>query len=96
MSIITLILYLSHLSFSQPFIDIVNLKTQRFAPVNYNKDENREVSVNQLTLNINLPIPLKNKDILISGITYDELIFRTSNADRRNLYSFLIQIGYLK
>lgn len=94
--ILALILCFPCLSFSQPFIDIINLRYQSFTPVNYIASENRQMSINQPTGSINLPVPLKSMDVLITGITYDKLRFTANNTDQRNLYSLLIQAGYLK
>lgn len=94
--ILVSIIFSPYLSFSQPYIDIISLKFQRFTPVNYNKIENRQMLINQPTVSINLPIVLKNKDAIITGITYDKQMFKTNTEERSNLYSLLMQIGYLK
>jgi hypothetical protein len=83
-------------SIGQPFIDIVNLKYQIFPAVNYSENSFRNLAVTQFLFNLNLPVELKNKDFIITGGTYDQLIFKTSEAEQKNLYAFNLQIGYLK
>ncbi|WP_028980334.1 DUF6268 family outer membrane beta-barrel protein [Sporocytophaga myxococcoides] len=79
---------------SQPYIDIINLKYQNFLPVQYTNDDHK-LGVNENYLNLNIPIPLKNKDVILAGGTFDQLRFSSSHGNK-DLYALNLQLGYLK
>lgn len=92
---ITFIVFSPFLSFSQPFLDVINIKHQRFPSVRYIEGK-KQVRINQINWNVTLPLPLKNKGFFIIGAVYDQYQFSTSEYQTRSLYSFILPIGYVK
>jgi hypothetical protein len=80
---------------SQPFVDILNIRYQTFPSVDYT-DDGKRMAIDQLTANLNVPLPLKNKDIVITGGTYDQMMFSNNEGLEENLYAFNLQLGYIK
>lgn len=82
--------------FAQPFIDIGNYRYQHFPFVKYLGKEG-SMMMNQFTGNLNLPVPLKNKeDIFLTGGTYDHIRFKNSEGLTGDLYALNAQLGLLK
>ncbi|MBO9702139.1 MAG: hypothetical protein J7604_18160, partial [Sporocytophaga sp.] len=79
---------------SQPYIDIVNIKYQNFLPVKYSGEEHK-LGAQESYFNLNIPIPLKNKDVILTGGVFDQLRFNSPHGNKE-LYAFNCQIGYLK
>ncbi len=94
LSVIFLVLLYSAEAPGQPYIDIINLKYQSFLPVKYYHDDNK-LSVEESYLSLNIPIPLKNKDYILTGGVFDQLSFNSPHG-QKDLYAFNIQLGYLK
>ncbi|GAL85525.1 hypothetical protein MYP_2754 [Sporocytophaga myxococcoides] len=94
LSIIFFILFISAEVEGQPFIDLINLKYQNFLPVKYYGDDHK-LNVKESYLSLNIPIPLKNKDVILTGGIFDHFSFN-SPYGQKDLYAFNFQLGYLK
>jgi hypothetical protein len=100
--LVFLILLFCCKGYSQPFVDILSIKYQRFPSTDYTEGANKKLSIDQFTSNLNLPIVLKNKDVFLTGGTYDLIQLETKEGSetkievQRNLYAFNLQFGYLK
>lgn len=93
-SIIFFVLFYSAKALSQPYIDLVNLKYQNFLPVKY-AHEDQKLAAGESYLNLNIPISLKNRDVILTGGIFDQFRFN-SPYGKKDLYAFNFQLGYLK
>jgi hypothetical protein len=96
--LILFILYLPVLALTQPFIDPLNLRYQAFPASRYIKNEQAKMSIAQFTANINFPLELKSKEVIIAGGTFDYYKFTSARpelTETRFLYAANIQLGYL-
>src|SRR5688572_16429873 len=85
--ITTFVFVALHAVIGQPFIDILNVKYQNFAPVKY-LNKNETVQVSEVEANIRVPILFKNKNALIIGANTDALTFSFSETStKKYLYS---------
>jgi hypothetical protein len=94
LSVLFFVLLYSANVLGQPYIDIINLKYQNFLPVIYYGDDHK-LSVEESYLSLNIPIPLKNKDVILTGGVFDQLSFNSAHG-QKDLYAFNFQLGYLK
>jgi hypothetical protein len=97
-TLIFLFLCLSTLAPGQPFVDPVNLRYQKFPAVRYVENEDSKMSISQFTANINIPIELKSKEVIIAGGTFDHYKFTSAGpgvTQNTFLYAANIQLGYL-
>jgi len=81
---------------SQPFVDLLNVKYQRFPDVSFTADSNDKLRSDQTEVTFFLPMEQKNKDVMMIGGDYTQLGFSTSgsNAINTNLYSTCLYLGY--
>jgi hypothetical protein len=94
LSVLFFVLLYSANVLGQPYIDIINLKYQNFLPVRYYGDDHK-LSVEESYLSLNIPILLKNKDVILTGGVFDQLSFNSAHG-QKDLYAFNFQLGYLK
>jgi len=81
---------------SQPFVDLLNVKYQRFPDVPFSVDSQNKLKSNQTEATLFIPLEQKNKDIIMVGGDFTQLSFSTSgaNAAHANLFSTCMYLGY--
>ena len=93
-SLILLITSFQH-AYSQPFVDLINLRYQYFPNVSYT-GSNKKMTLNEYTASLSLPIQLKNKDVVIGGAYFDQVAIGFSDTSiNKNLYGVSLQMGYI-
>ena len=86
------------ISTAQPFVDLLNLKAQYFAPKPFVGDPSGNLSLMQYEGTFLLPMEQKNKDVILFGGDFTQLSFTTSGKAnmKSNLYSTSLAVGYEK
>ena len=88
-------LILSSKGLSQPFVDLLNIRFQYFPPVSYSSKA-AKMDIREMTYGLTLPFQFKNKNAIITGISYDQLRFGYSDtSENKNLYGVNLLVGYL-
>lgn len=81
---------------AQPYVDLLNVKMQMFAPQPYTADAAENVAGRQTEATFLLPMEQKNKDVLLFGGDYTQLHFQTNGtfSEHSDLYSTSLLLGY--
>lgn len=83
------------ISYSQPYVDLVNVKYQYYPKVSY-KDDSGNVRISQYTYGTSLPIQLRSGNVVLAGGIFDQYRFKAGGLNgKRDLYSFSLHLGYL-
>jgi hypothetical protein len=98
--ILAFILLFPLIAFSQPYVDILNVKSQFFQKTNYTDSSQNKLMSNQQEANFFLPIELKNKnkDVILIGGDYTQLNFTASGKSNGygHLQTTSLQLGFEK
>lgn len=84
---------------AQPFVDILNIRYQRFPNTPYDNNANASLITEQVTANFFLPLQLKNKDVIVIGSSFDKFKFQydsVNNSKTSFLYATSLQLGGVK
>lgn len=86
------------ISIAQPYVDILNVKSQYFLKTNYADSTNNKLVSNQQEATFLIPLVLKNKDIIYIGGDYTQLNFSSSGKSNEygHLQTVSLQLGYEK
>ncbi|MGZ4035590.1 MAG: DUF6268 family outer membrane beta-barrel protein, partial [Bacteroidia bacterium] len=87
-------------AYSQPYVDILNIKSQYFQSTKYADTSQNKLRSNQQEADFFLPLELKNKskDIVLIGGDFTQLNFDISgnNNQHSHLQTTSLQLGYEK
>jgi hypothetical protein len=90
--------FFSSMAFSQPYVDLVNLKLQYFTPTSFQFDNADKQSTVQVDGRIFLPLEQKNKNIFFIGASYTSLKVESTLQGNKtstvNFYGQSVILGY--
>jgi hypothetical protein len=79
---------------SQPYIDILNIKGQKFRSSAYQNDSQQKQKINEMEGNLFIPLVMKKNDAIVTGGRFD-IYDISNNRLTGSIYSILLQVGYI-
>jgi len=85
------------INYAQPFIDVANVQLSRFPQTNTQKLPGTNNESWEANANLFVPIQLKNNNVLLGGISYDQVSMKASSEKgyNANLISASLQLGMI-